>query len=94
VLLAIGFVIEIQPVSLLTGSSTLWIGLVLAGAGLLVAFTTGARGWLKIAAVAITALCLFNAVDTTRQLEQQREKVRHDLQQISTDLQQFSTGSP
>jgi hypothetical protein len=78
-LAVIGFVINIQPVSILSGSTTLWIGLVVAGLGVPIAFLGKAKLWVSIIVSLVVAFCLLNAIVTQHNLDDRRSQLQHDL---------------
>lgn len=77
VLAAIGLVISQQPVSLMTGSGIVWIGVALVGGALALAYFLGARRWVKVTASIVLALTLFSACSTEHALELKRIQVRN-----------------
>jgi hypothetical protein len=82
ILAVIGIVIEAQPVSLATGGGTLYTGLALAAGAVALAFIMKARLWLRILTAVVVLLCIANCVSTQHDLNNRRDQLRQDLQQI------------
>jgi hypothetical protein len=75
VLVAIGLVMSMQSVSLLSGSSTVWIGVGFVAAGTAVAFFLGAASWVRVIAALCLAFALFSAVYMEKQLSDKRNEI-------------------
>jgi len=71
----IGVVVNFQPVSVLSGGSTLWIGAVLAAGSAVVAFVMHLPTWLKVVTLIVTVICLVNAVTTQNELKNRRDSI-------------------
>ena len=89
-LVAIGLVLSLQPVSLLTGDGILWVAAALAVAGVIVTFIPGLDRWTKVFVTLIAIFVVANTFYVDNQLRQQPEKIR---QQIQHDLQNFSAAN-
>ena len=76
-LAVIGLVISQQPVSLMSGSGIVWIGVALVGGALALAYFLGARTWVRVVAGIVLALTFFSACATEHELEQRRIQVRN-----------------
>jgi hypothetical protein len=76
ILAVIGLIVEIQPVSLLTGSGTLWVGAALAAGGCVLAFAMRAATWARAITVVVLAICIFNLVTTEHELDQRRQQIQ------------------
>lgn len=75
VLLGIGVVMSMQSVSLLTGTGPIWIGVGFVAAGTAVAFFLGAAKWVRVLAVVLLALSLFNGFYMEKQLSDKRDEL-------------------
>ncbi len=75
VLVAIGFVMSMQSVSLLTGSGLVWTGVAVVGAGTAVAFFLRAALWVRVLAAVFLALALFNALYIESQMTEKRNEI-------------------
>src|SRR5438552_3565805 len=83
---AVGLLVELKPVSLLTGSDTLYIGLAIAAGAAVLAWGVHARAWLRLFTVGVTALCVFNFVQTSHVLDRQRDQLRHRIDNVSSQV--------
>jgi hypothetical protein len=75
VLVAIGLVMSMQSVSLLSGSGTVWTGVGFVAAGTAVAFFLGAATWVRVIAALCLAFALFSAVYMEKQLSDKRNEI-------------------
>lgn len=78
VLVAIGLVMSMQSVSLMTGSGPIWTGVGFVAAGTAVAFFMRATTWVRVVAAVCLAVVLFNAF----YMEQQLSEMRNEISQI------------
>jgi len=78
VLAVVGFVMQFQPVSLMTGAGVLWIGTVIAVAGVVVSFVFETRTVIKTVTVVLLVFCVTNVIYVEHQLDMKRQ----ELQQI------------
>ena len=83
---ATGLLIELKPVSLATGDGSLYIGLAIAAGAAVLALGVRARLWLRIITVGLVGLCMFNVIQTTHILDQQRDQVTYRIDKLSSDL--------
>lgn len=79
VLIAVGLVISLQPVTLLTGSTMVWIGVAIVGGGMALAFFLRAHGWVRVVAAIVLALALANALSVENQLSDRRQQFGRTL---------------
>lgn len=77
VLVAIGVVISVQPVSLMTGSGKVWIGVVVVAVGTAAAFFLRAANWVRVIAALVLVLALANALHVEKQLSDKRDELTH-----------------
>lgn len=75
VLLGIGVVMSMQSASLLTGTGPIWTGVGFVAAGTAVAFFLGAAKWVRVLAVVLLALSLFNGFYMEKQLSDKRDEL-------------------
>lgn len=75
VLVAIGLVMSMQSVSLLTGTGPIWTGVGFVAAGTAVAFFMRAATWVRVVAALILALALLNAFYMENQLNEKRNEI-------------------
>jgi hypothetical protein len=81
-----GLLIELRRVDLVTGTDTLYLGLAIAAGGAVLAIGVHARTWLRLFTVGVTALCVVNVVQTSHELDKQRDQVKQRLDQVKSDL--------
>ena len=79
VLAGIGFIMSIQPVSLLTGTGTVWLGIAIIGIGVALAYFFGARKWVRIVAIIVLALALFNGCAVEHRIADKRAGLSRSL---------------
>jgi hypothetical protein len=77
VLVGIGFVMSIQPVSLVTGPGLMWTGVAVMAGGIAVAWFMRAANWVRVIAVALLAFSLVNACYIEKQLSDKRTELTH-----------------
>jgi hypothetical protein len=77
VLVGIGFVMAIQPVSLFTGSGLIWTGVAVMTGGVAVAWFMRAANWVRVVAIALLAVSLVNASYIEKQLSDKRNELTH-----------------
>ncbi len=76
VLAAIGlFMSAFTTTTVLNGSGTIWIGVVVAGIGTALAFFFGAANWVRVIAAICLALGLISAFNIEHQLTQKRNEI-------------------
>ena len=75
VLVAIGLVMSMQSVSLLTGTGPVWTGVGVVAAGTAVAFFMRATKWVRVVAALCLAFSLFNAFYMEKQLSDKRNEI-------------------
>lgn len=79
VLAAIGFVMSLQPVSLMTGTTAPWLGVAIIGAGVAVSFFLRAHLWVRIVACLLLAVALFNVLMVEQEMSERREQISRTL---------------
>lgn len=77
VLVVIGLVMSMQPVSLLTGSGPVWTGVAVVGAGTALAFFLRAATWVRVVAALLLAISVANGFYIENQLSQKRDEITH-----------------
>lgn len=86
VLAAVGLVMSMQSVSLMSGSSPVWTGVAITAVGVALAFFLGASKWPRIFVTCCLIGSLINAVYIEVQLQQQRNEFREKMSEISDVL--------
>lgn len=81
ILAVIGLVMAFQPVSLLTGTGTAWIGVAMVGAGTAAAFFLRAPLWVRIVTCVVLGLALFNVLAVEHQVSEKRDEIGRVLRQ-------------
>ena len=71
-LVVIGLVMSMQPVTMMTGSTLTWMGVGVAAAGTASAFLLRAAVWARVVACVVLAIALINAVYIESQLSDRR----------------------
>ena len=79
VLVVIGFIISMQPVSLMTGSTMIWIGVALAAGGTALAFFLGTPVWVRVVAPIVLVLAVVNVLAVEHEMSVRRDSLRHTL---------------
>ncbi len=79
VLVAIGLIMSFQSVSLMSGSGIIWTGVALVGGGVALAFFLRGPTWVKIVAVLVLGLVLFNACSIEQQMDNKRKQISNTL---------------
>ncbi len=75
VLVAIGLLMSMQSVSLMTGTGPIWTGVGFVAAGTAVAFFMRATTWVRVVAAVCLAVVLFNAFYMEQQLSEKRNEI-------------------
>lgn len=75
VLVVIGFIISMQSVSLLTGSSPVWTGVGVVAAGTAASFFLPTDKWVRVFACVALVLSLANAVYIENELSEKRSEL-------------------
>lgn len=70
---------SIQPVTLLTGSGTAWIGVAIVGAGAALAFFLRTRTSVRVVAILVLALALYNVLVVENKMSDKREQISRTL---------------
>ena len=81
-----GLLIELKPVSLVTGDQTLYIGLAISAGAAVLAIGIRARLWLRLFTVGLVGFCAFNFIQATHALDHQREQMNQRISKLNTDL--------
>lgn len=79
VLSVIGLVIGYQPVTLLSGSGILYVGLAVSAGGVVLSFAMKLRTWVRIAAVIAVVLVVANIITVEHSLSQKRQQIQNEL---------------
>ena len=79
VLVAIGLVMSMQSVSLITGSGQVWTGVAVVAAGTALAFFLRAATWVRVVAALLLAVSLANGLYVEKQLSDKRRELTHML---------------
>ncbi len=79
VLAVIGLVMSLQPVSLMSGSVTVWLGVAIIGAATAAAFFLRGPTWVRIAAPIVLAVALLNALAIEHDMSDKRDQISRDL---------------
>jgi len=82
VLVVVGLVVGYQPVSLLTGSGILYVGLAITASGAVLAFVMRLRTWLKVVALLAAILVIANIATTEHELSQKRQQIKNELSNL------------
>lgn len=77
VLVAIGLVMSMQSVSLITGSGQVWTGVAVVAAGTALAFFLRAPTWVRVLAALLLAVSLANGLYVEKQLSDKRRELTH-----------------
>lgn len=75
VLVAIGLMMSMQSISLMTGTGPIWTGVAVVGAGVAVAFLMRAPVWVRAVASLVLALSLLNVFYMENQLSEKRDEI-------------------
>lgn len=81
ILATIGLVMALQPVSMLTGTGTAWIGVAMVGAGAAAAFFLRAPLWVRIVTCAVLGLALFNVLAVEHEMSERRDEIGRTFRQ-------------
>jgi multidrug transporter EmrE-like cation transporter len=78
---AIGLIMSMQSVSLLTGTGTLWTGAAIASAAAVgaVVLRDHLRTWVRVVAILVAVIAVSNVIYLEHQLDQKREEIQHIL---------------
>jgi hypothetical protein len=79
VLAGVGFVMSIQPVSLMTGTGTVWMGVVVIGVAVALAFILGAWNWVRVVSIVVLALAVFNGFMVEQEASKRRAEITRTL---------------
>lgn len=81
-LAVIGLIVGYQPVTLLSGSGILYVGLALAAGGVVLAFAMHLRTWLKVITAIAVLLVVANIVTVEHSLNQKRHEIQNELSNL------------
>jgi hypothetical protein len=73
----VGLVMSMQSTSLLNGTGSIWLGVVIAAVALAAAFFLSAATWAKVLAAALLAVALFSALYMEQQMDAKRTEISH-----------------
>ncbi len=79
ILTVIGLIMSMQPVSLMTGSASIWLGVAVAGVGTALAFFLGAPTWVRIVAPIVLVIALVNVLSVEHQMSLRRDNISRTL---------------
>ena len=79
VLAVIGTIMSMQSTSLLNGTGSIWLGVVLVGAAVAAAFFLRGATWVKVVAAVLLGLSLFSALYMEHQMTEKRNEIQRDL---------------
>lgn len=79
ILAAVGLIVGNQPVSLLTGSGILYVGLALAAGGAILAFVVQLPVWVRVVCVVAVVLVAVNIGVVEHSLDQKRQQISREL---------------
>lgn len=77
VLAAVGLVMSMQSVSLMSGSGLVWMGVALVAGSVAVAFIMGAPKWARVGAAVVLVLALGNGFYIEDQMNKKRNEITH-----------------
>lgn len=72
VLAVVGLIMSMQPVTMLTGSTMVWVGVAVAAAGTALAFFLRAQTWVRVVAALLLAVAVGNALTIENELSKKR----------------------
>jgi multidrug transporter EmrE-like cation transporter len=75
VLAAVGLVMSMQSVSLMTGSGPVWTGVAVVGVATALAFFLGSATWVRVVACVVLALSLVNGFYIESQMSDRRDEL-------------------
>lgn len=81
-LAVVGLVVGYQPVTLLSGSGILYVGLAIAAGGVVLAFAMHLKTWLKIVTAIAVLLVVANIVTVEHSLSQKRHEIQNELSNL------------
>ena len=76
-LVAIGLVMTFQSVSLMSGSTSVWLGVALVTVGAAGAFVLRGATWVRVVASIVLAIALANAISIEVQMSKKRDELTH-----------------
>lgn len=82
VLCVIGLIVGYQPVTLLSGSGILYVGLALAAGGAVLAFAMKLATWVKVVAIIAVVLVGVNIAVVEHSLSQKRQQIQNELSNL------------
>lgn len=85
-LAGLGLVIEIQPISLTSGTRSLYLGFAVAAGAVVLAIGAHLRLWLRLFTLAVLSFCLLMLITRSADLQKQRDQWQHRLNTVTTDL--------
>lgn len=72
VLAVVGLIMSMQPVTMLTGSTMVWVGVAVAAAGTALAFFLRAQTWVRVVAALLLVVSVGNALTIEHELSKKR----------------------
>ncbi|MDQ1719822.1 MAG: hypothetical protein QOE89_3775 [Pseudonocardiales bacterium] len=85
-LAGLGLAIEVQPISLTSGTRSLYLGFTVAAGAVVLAIGAHLRLWLRLFTLAVLGLCLVTLITRSADLQKQRDQWQHRLNTVTTDL--------
>jgi hypothetical protein len=79
VLGVVGLVMSMQPTSLMNGTGSIWLGVVIAAVALAASFFLGGATWVKVVASILLAVALFSALYMEHQMTEKRTEISQML---------------
>ena len=73
----VGLVMSMQSTSLMNGTGSIWLGVVIAAVALAASFFLGGATWVKVVASILLAIALFSALYMEHQMTEKRTEISH-----------------
>ena len=73
----VGLVMSMQSTSLMNGTGSIWLGVVIVAVALAASFFLGGVTWVKVVASILLALALFSALYMEHQMNEKRTEISH-----------------
>ena len=75
----VGLVMSMQSTSLMNGTGSIWLGVVIAAVALAASFFLGGATWVKVVASILLAIALFSALYMEQQMTEKRTEISQML---------------
>ena len=79
-----GVIVGFQPVTLLSGSGILYVGLAITAGGAALALAMKLRTWVRVVAVIAAALVILNIVVVEHSLSQKWQQIQNELSNLGS----------